>query len=297
MQYLLSTFRFRFGEFRLAPVIIVLSVALVGGFWLGAVYYRATPIGNFLRVGSVNGPVTTVAAEAVPGVTMSTEQAPAADARVAVGPMISFNFDNGYESAYLKALPIFDRAGFKTTQYIITSRLGFQGYVNEAQLRYMAKRGHEIGAMSQTLAHLTQVSRSEARAEIEGSREDLLDLGYSTLTFAYPYGESNISVEEVVDAAGFVGARTLGAGLNDQKTNVYGISGLEVRSDTKFSEIKGAIDAALLKKEWLVLVFGRVDDIKAKDGSSVSSELLKQIVQYVQATRIAVVTMEQGLSG
>lgn len=282
------------------PVAIVLSVALLGGFWFAAVYYRAAPLGNFLRVGSAHGPITTVAAESAPAMSnagLASPHAAAILARVAAGPMISFNFDNGYESAYLNALPIFDAAGFKTTQYMITGRIGHQDYVNEAQLRSIAKRGHEIGAQSRTLSRFSQLSEADFREEIEGSQRDLLDRGFPVATFAYPFGESNAVFEEAVRSAGFLGARSLGAGRNDTNTNVYNIIGFEVRADTLFADVKKVIDEAVAEKKWLVLVFARVDDAEAKDGRSVSSTFIKQIVQYVKGIRLPVVTTEEGLRG
>jgi len=297
MQYILSTFRLN--EVRAVPAVLLFTILLIGTFWFSVVYFGSSPSASYLRVGSAEGLVTEVPTELVTGVNNAgaTEQVPAVVGRVAPGAMISFNFDNGYESAYLKALPIFDAAGFKTTHYIITERIGHQGYANTAQIVSMSKRGHEIGSQTRTHPRLTELDGVIARAEIEGSREDLTTLGLPVATFAYPYGDLNASLEQDVQAQGFLGARGAGVAPNDTSSDVYALRGLEVGAETTLAEVKATIDAALREKKWLILVFHRVDEIDTKDGRSVTSVMLKSIVQYVKAKNIPVVTNERALHG
>jgi len=297
MQYILSTFRLN--EVRAVPALFVFAILLIGTFWFGVVYFGSAPSASYLRVGSAEGLVTEIPTELATGVHNggATEQVPAVVGRVAPGAMISFNFDNGYESAYLKALPIFDAAGFKTTHYIVTERIGHQGYVNTAQIISMSKRGHEIGSQTRTHPRLTELDSVIARAEIVGSREDIIALGLPVATFAYPYSDFNTSLEHDVQDQGFLGARGAGIMPNDTSSDVYALRGLEVGADTMLAEVKATIDAALREKKWLILVFHRVDEIGAKDGRNVSNAMLKSIVQYVKAKNIPVVTNERALRG
>ena len=71
----------------------------------------------------------------------------------------------GYQSMYDNGLPIFDAAGIRTTQYIITGNtlgdtivnpdlgpvgVGNSGYVTWDEVQTMAANGHEIGAHTRT---------------------------------------------------------------------------------------------------------------------------------------------------
>jgi peptidoglycan/xylan/chitin deacetylase (PgdA/CDA1 family) len=81
---------------------------------------------------------------------------------------VSIDFDDSYQSIYDNGLPIFDAAGIRTTQYIITGspnnaivnpdagRVGIADvsgnpeYMTWAEVQVMAANGHEIGAHTRT---------------------------------------------------------------------------------------------------------------------------------------------------
>jgi peptidoglycan/xylan/chitin deacetylase (PgdA/CDA1 family) len=81
---------------------------------------------------------------------------------------VSIDFDDGYQSMYDNGLPIFDAAGIRTTQYIITGSpnnsivnpdagpvgiadvSGNSEYLTWSEVHVMAANGHEIGAHTRT---------------------------------------------------------------------------------------------------------------------------------------------------
>jgi peptidoglycan/xylan/chitin deacetylase (PgdA/CDA1 family) len=81
---------------------------------------------------------------------------------------VSIDFDDSYQSMYDNGLPIFDAAGIRTTQYIITGSpnnaivnpgvgpvgisdvSGNSEYMTWAEVKTMAANGHEIGAHTRT---------------------------------------------------------------------------------------------------------------------------------------------------
>ncbi|HEY2821086.1 MAG TPA: polysaccharide deacetylase family protein [Candidatus Acidoferrum sp.] len=81
---------------------------------------------------------------------------------------VSIDFDDGYQSMYDNGLPIFDAAGIRTTQYIITGSpgnavvnpdagpvgiadvSGNPEYLTWSEVHTMAANGHEIGAHTRT---------------------------------------------------------------------------------------------------------------------------------------------------
>src|SRR5882724_5683335 len=122
--------------------------------------------------------------------------------------LVSFDFDDGFESAYKLALPIVNAAGFKATEYIITHKFTVKGYVTGEQVLDMQAKGNEIGAHTRTHPHIARLSDIDAWDQIEGSKEDLLNLGVTSVnTFAYPYGEVGSTTEVLVKNAGFIAAR------------------------------------------------------------------------------------------
>jgi peptidoglycan/xylan/chitin deacetylase (PgdA/CDA1 family) len=208
------------------------------------------------------------------------------------GPIISFNFDDGFLSAYRLGIPILHAVGYHATEYIITGNFHKPGYISQRDVATLASEGDEIGAHTRTHPRLSKVPEAQAIAEICGSRADLIALGIMPVTFAYPEGDFSPSVEQIASAAGFIAARNTEAGLNNASTNRMLLRSYQVTASTTLSAVKYAIQQAVSNKEWLILVFHRIDDT----GNAVSTphQLLQQIVAYVQSQQIPVVTNAQG---
>ncbi|MDD5569486.1 MAG: polysaccharide deacetylase family protein, partial [Candidatus Pacebacteria bacterium] len=209
--------------------------------------------------------------------------------------MVSLNFDDGWLSAYNNGLPILNAAGLKSTQYIITSGLTDpENYINQSQVLSLQAAGHEIGAHSQTHAHLTQVSAAQLQNEINGSKQELLNIGVNqVLTFAYPYGEANNAVITTTKNSGFIGARGVDADYNNKTTDPYFLLSQSVESNTTIETIKGWIDTAIQNKTWVILVFHQVDH--SGEQYSTTPEILQQIADYLIAKNVSVVTNAAGL--
>ncbi len=210
------------------------------------------------------------------------------------GPWISFNFDDGFESSYLHALPIMDAAGFKTTQYIVTGSIGYKNYISLAQLQKIYSAGHEIGAHTRTHPRLDTLPLEQAQSEIVGSKEDLLKLGITPVTFAYPHGSHSPAIVDMVRKAGFMGARITRPGFNDTSTDPYLLWYYGINASTTLPVLQEVIDQAVINKKWLIFVLHRVDG-QSSDYENVSPKLIQQLVDYVKQQNIRVVTNAEGL--
>lgn len=210
------------------------------------------------------------------------------------GPIISFNFDDGFLSAYKNGIPLLDKAGFKSTNYIITKSLGTKGYMTSLDVLNLQSGGHEIGAHTRHHVSLGKINNiNQIKDEVYGSKQDLFEMGVKDVsTFAYPEGSFDNSTVEVVKESGFIGARTTKPLLNDKTINPFLLRRQRVQSDTSFVEIKNSIDEAIKKKKWLILSFHRIDEGGVEN---VSHEFLQQIIDYVKEKKVPVVTNEQGL--
>ena len=131
-------------------------------------------------------------------------------------------FDDGYLDNYQCALPVLDRCGIKATFFIATNFLGksfptFAGefpMMTEAHVRELAALSHEIGAHTMSHPKLTKLRIDAAKAEIAGSKRFLEDLlGYGLVSFAYPKGDCNPTIKELVRESGFSFAVTVRQGV------------------------------------------------------------------------------------
>ena len=211
--------------------------------------------------------------------------------------LVSLNFDDGYKITFTNALPILNKAGLKSTQYVISGTLnGSYGpsYVTAADVLTMQAQGHEIGAHTQTHPHLPQLTNSQIIDEITGSRGDLLSIGVKNVdTFAYPFGEYNDFVVQTVKNAGFSGARTTDEGFNLKNTNKFLLKFQSVEVNTTVAQVKQWIDSAVANHTWLILIFHQIDH--SNDQYSFYPENLQQIVDYITQKKVHVVTTSQGI--
>ena len=96
-----------------------------------------------------------------------------------------------------------------------------------------------------------------------------------------------------MQAAGFIGARSTNGGFNSKSTPLYELKDFEVKPTTTLAEMKTAVDTANATHTWVIFMFHEVDHSGLD--YSISTELLKQFMQYLKSSNSAVITMRDGL--
>ena len=116
-------------------------------------------------------------------------------------PIISITDDDSYASFYNNGLPILQKYGLTSTDYIITSYIdNVSGYMSSAQVKGLYAAGQEIGSHSVDHPDLTTLTAAQQDAELKNSQTFLQNLiGVPITDYAAPYGSYNQQVE--TDAA------------------------------------------------------------------------------------------------
>ena len=211
--------------------------------------------------------------------------------------VVSINFDDGFESAFVNGMPFVDAAGLKTTQFIITRKLDEPSRVSAGQMLAMQANGHEIAAHTRTHPHLSTLTDAQQRDEIDGSLQDLrVNWGINAAVFAYPYGDYNDSTVAIVRADGFSGARTISQGFNNSNSQALLLKCfiIDDHNNNDINRITQAIDDAQANGTWLILLFPRVDE--PGNPISISHEIIEQTVNHLVEKKTPVVTMSEGLA-
>lgn len=169
-------------------------------------------------------------------------------------------------------------------------------YMSLAQIKQLEADGHEIGAHTRSHADLSLQSVQGMQNQIAGSRQDLLDMGFSPVdTFVYPYGSYNNQVKQVVKDAGFIGARTTDSGFETPNGDEYALKVQNVVYDLPVSQVKEWIDTAKQNKTWVNLVFHQVENNpEAIYGNT--PEAMQEIIDYIKSSGIAVVSMRDAIN-
>lgn len=126
-------------------------------------------------------------------------------------PMISFTFDDGWESDYTIVDPMLRENGIRGTFFTVADRSAEAGNIvpstTDAQIKEIADNGHEVGSHTLTHQYLTQLTEQEALNEMLNSKKTLQDItGKPVKTLCFPYGDTN---ERITNLAGgiYEGAR------------------------------------------------------------------------------------------
>ena len=122
---------------------------------------------------------------------------------------VALTFDDGYADAFTAALPVLQRYGFTATFYIVSGFVGQPGYMGWEQLAALRDAGMEIAAHTVDHSDLTTLDPATADYEIVQSKADIeRQLGITVVSFCYPTGLYNWSIEELTRAAGYLSATT-----------------------------------------------------------------------------------------
>ncbi len=102
--------------------------------------------------------------------------------------------------------------------------MGTEGYMNVNQIKEMAEVGWEVGSHTMTHPNLTSLNRSQQLHEIVESRKFLeTKLDVPVLTFAYPFGEYDEGVINLVYSCGYIAAMGLGYTYDQGTSNLFAL--------------------------------------------------------------------------
>jgi len=130
--------------------------------------------------------------------------------------VIALTFDDAYQSIASAAHPMLQRRGWPYTVFVNTASVdaGHNPFLSWDQLRELVRDGVTIGNHSHKHAHLLarvpgasfEQHGIRVMADIQHAQQRLhAELGLTPTLFAYPYGEYDATVSELVTDAGLTG--------------------------------------------------------------------------------------------
>lgn len=117
---------------------------------------------------------------------------------------IALTFDDGNASDLTIALPQLLKRNLKAEFFISTGKIGIDGYLDEAQIREIARAGMEIGSHGISHRAWRDFDESGLKTELEGSRAALEEiLGSPVVRAACPLGSYDRRVLRGLEQAGY----------------------------------------------------------------------------------------------
>tara|TARA_Y100001970_G_scaffold151833_1_gene185967 strand:- start:5138 stop:6151 length:1014 start_codon:yes stop_codon:yes gene_type:complete len=137
---------------------------------------------------------------------------------------IGISIDDADKSFYEIGWPKFKDKGMPVTLFVNTSTIheNNKNYLNWNQIRELINEGVSIGAHSHSHYHMSDLSIEEVRKEIETSNNIFLkELGRIPSLFAFPYGEANEEIINLLKEYKYKVAFGQHSGVINETSNFY----------------------------------------------------------------------------
>lgn len=212
-------------------------------------------------------------------------------------PIVTFAFDDGYESDYTEARPVLDRYHFPATSYVIGTMVGTPGRLSVEQLKSLQDlNGWDIASHSYTHSNLTQRAGPEIEDDLVLSKQFLGNNGLyrGAEHFAYPYGEFDSEDLRSLVKKYYSTART-SHGLVETlpPSDPYRLRVMMVENSTSPEEVSQRVQAAIAGGDWLILVFHRIVGADADQATKYLQSDFEQIVDDIASRGVDVLTVSE----
>jgi peptidoglycan/xylan/chitin deacetylase (PgdA/CDA1 family) len=155
---------------------------------------------------------------------------------------IVLTFDDGYADFFTAAVPILQSHGFTATSFVVSGRMGWDGYMTPSQVVAADSMGFTIGA--RTVDHVALAAQTATRAlwEMKQSKLALEQLlGHAVLDFAYPYGSFNSYAMSQAKSLGFETAVSTMSGAAHSAGQLFELSRLRIGGGLSLAGFAGVV--------------------------------------------------------
>jgi peptidoglycan/xylan/chitin deacetylase (PgdA/CDA1 family) len=213
-------------------------------------------------------------------------------------PLITLTFDDGYEDEYTQALPLLQKYGYNSTQFIVTGLINTSNYMTVSELQALAASGSEIA--SHTVTHTNMLTETAAKyiSELSASQLQLQTwIGTPVTDVAFPYGLYNKAIINQTKIY-YAASRGVEYGLNSKdKFNAYDIKVQNIYNTTTTAQVADWVAQAQTTKTWLVLVYHSIDAANSINSGAynVTPAQLDSQLLTIKNSGVTVLTMQQAL--
>ncbi|MGB5150628.1 MAG: polysaccharide deacetylase family protein [Mycobacterium sp.] len=209
--------------------------------------------------------------------------------------VVSFTFDDAPRQDWTVIKPVLDDAGIKAGFAVPSSFPDGHGNLTWDQVTQLQSAGEEIIAHTVTHPHLTTLNLDQQVEEID-NREAYAHHGVHVQGFAYPFGEQNDELRDVVSHYYSYGLATSQPGASGAQNPLseYAIRRIAIKDSTPTTDHFKQIDTAINNGEILVFIMHAGDGSFTPEGGGVKQ--LRDVIAYAQAHNVPIVTPSAAVS-
>jgi peptidoglycan/xylan/chitin deacetylase (PgdA/CDA1 family) len=216
-------------------------------------------------------------------------------------PIVSLNFDDSHGCLVQTAEPIIRARGLRGTFFVSTDRVHIPPRnpenVSISDLADLVEHGHEVGSHAIHHHKLTELSETEALAEVRDSKAWFERQGIPVTSFAYPLAAINDTIKGYVQtyyAAGRTSQRE--RVLNPDPPDRYLLDAYRVEFlKDSAAYLRDCVDRAIAERAWLILLFHHIHP-DADSRLEYSVEDFTDVCDYIVSTGVKCATIADVVS-
>jgi peptidoglycan/xylan/chitin deacetylase (PgdA/CDA1 family) len=210
-------------------------------------------------------------------------------------PIISYAFDDGWQSAYTNAIKPLSEAGYKATFYLNPSSIDTPQFMTSDEVQQLQNHGYELASHGYEHRDLTTLAPDAAEQQAEKAYRYLNQThSLKAASFAAPYGMSNPQVEYIARKY-YTSLRGTTTGINTkQNFNPFNLSIVYVGSDMPIAKLTAMIAETKARHGWLIIVYHRVET-GANVEAAITPTQFQQQLEAVRESGVVVKTVQAAL--
>lgn len=205
---------------------------------------------------------------------------------------VTFCFDDGRGSVFTLAKPLLDAYNYPAVAFIITSRVGTNGYMTLNNLLDMQSAGWDISSHTKNHIDLTVQNNQTIMTELKDSKNWLIDNGFlkGARFFANPFYRTNPTVQELVSQY-YLMSRPYSARYETIPAgNQYNIRTYATANTTTSADVISAINNAVTYGSWAVITMHIITTGDLSQETYMTAATLKTILDYCYANEVSIKT-------
>ncbi|MBC7389079.1 MAG: polysaccharide deacetylase family protein [Opitutaceae bacterium] len=191
---------------------------------------------------------------------------------------VTYTFDDNCSNQIPVAIPLFDKYGFKTTLFTVTtSAAGFAP--NWGSLKTVSANGHEVASHTVTHTSLNTLSVTSQDSELKNSQSTIISNVPTTKCQTTAYPNCNIGDVATIQKYYIAGRTCSGQIISSSPANFYDLSSIitgSTGSVTTAQNFNDKVAAAKTAKGWCVFLTHSIDNdggYSPTQSSAISSHL------------------------
>ncbi len=190
-------------------------------------------------------------------------------------PLLTFVFDDGFDTDYLVAREVFAEHGAVACSAIATDLIDRPGFLEPGQILGLRDAGWEIMGHTASHRNLRSLSSAQVEDELYRSKKILEGMGVTVKNLVYPYNKSSETIRTIARKY----YRSARGGVDAFNRDVFEQYDLRSVSNKKFglSQMQARVDQTYVKRDWLI-IHGHQIDVKitltSEKGAFVKGEQL-----------------------